>query len=340
MTSAASPITDTIAASIKCDVKAALRMQRKPRHLKLFYYFLWCYKQTTITSTIDNTLARLRAPDTTIIQQNMKMKEPDYEFWFSTFCEWRWGGAWNYVGGKQRELKRWTSAAHDLFGKWSHLEIPYEIERLFYRETRDTSTNLPPTIDNTLARPFYHNTVSSPNRWYHPLQNLTTEQKKSAFRGCVNVDIVSCYTSIWWFEMGGRDCDLKHAHLMHPDHKGEFYKLLMSDFGLLTVEEAKALRVTLTADYKNGHRYSSGVEWFDALHDRILEDTYEFARVHNLTKPNAHKVFTWLEWTIIERMLECGDEVMLMHDGIIFKAVDYTRLRAAAAPHKLSIERW
>ena len=312
-------------------------MQRKPRGLNLFWYFLWCYKQTT-TSTIGNTL---RSPDTLIIQKNLGMKEPDYGPWFSKFCVWRFGGAYNYVNGKAREIKRWTDEAHALFGKWSHLEVPFEIERLFYRETRDVSSSLSTsTIGNTLARPFYHNTSSSPNRWYHPLQNLTTEQKKAAFSGCVNVDIVSCYTSIWWHELGGKDCNLSNAWLLDPQHKDELYRLLMKDFGLATIAEAKEKRTSLTSDYRNRHRIATGVAWFDALHDRILEDTYRWAREMNLQRPTAHKVFTYLEWKIIERMLHTGDEVLLMHDGIIFKEVDINRMRDAASPHKLKIERW
>jgi len=321
-------------ASIKDDVKAVLCMQRKPRGLSLFWYFLWCYKSPT--STIGNTL---RSPDTLIIQKNLRMKEPDYGPWFSKFCVWRFGGAYNYVNGKKRELKRWTAEADLLFQKWQHLTIPFDVERLFYRQTRDVSPSLS-TIGNTLARPFYHNTSSSPNRWYHPLQNLTTEQKKAAFSGCVNVDIVSCYTSIWWYEMGGKDCQLPHSMLLHPDHKEELYKLLMRDFNLTGRAAAKTLRQTLTSDYKNGHHYSHGVEWFDDLHRRILEDCYTYATVNELGRPSAHKVFTWLEWCIIERMLEAGDEVLLMHDGIIFKECNIPRLRAAAAPYKLQIERW
>lgn len=324
-------------ASIRDDVKAVLCMQRKPRGLNLFWYFLWCYKQTS-SSTIGSTL---RSPDTLIIQKNLGMKEPDYGPWFSKFCVWRFGGSYNYVNGKKRELKRWTAEACGLFGKWSHLEVPFNIERLFYRETRDISSSLSTsTIGNTLARPFYHNTSSSPNRWYHPLQNLTVEQKKAAFSGCVNVDIVSCYTSIWWYEMGGKDCELPNAWLLSPHHKEEFYKLLMRDFNLTDRAAAKTLRQTLTSDYRNGHFYTSGVEWFDDLHRRILEDCYTYATVNDLTKPTAHKVFTWLEWCIIERMLEAGDEVLLMHDGIIFRELNIPRLREAAAPYKLDIERW
>lgn len=362
-----------LAASILTDVKAALRMQRRPRNLKLFWYFLHCYKQATTTSTIGISLTG-RAPNTVIIQQRLGITgAEDYMRWFTEFCTWKRGGAYNFVNGKQRELKRWTPAAHALFGKWSHLPIPYEILRSLYRETRDipsttssigislrgpeemrhmidTNTDIdedvyvdepsPPVGIGDFRRPFYHNTSSSPNRWYHPLQSLTTAQKKAAFRGHVNVDIVSCFTSIWWFELGGKDCTLQNAWLLHPDHKAELYKLLMTDFSLTSVEEAKALRVTLTSDYKNKHRVPTGIQWFDDLHDQILSDSYKWAHYNNLQRPTVHKVFTYLEWKIIERMLTAGEEALLMHDGIIFKSVDLARLRKAAAPHKLSIERW
>lgn len=359
--------------------------------MKLFWYFLWCYKKThppsldnnlvaqsneTHPPSIDGTLAQskkthppsidnnlARAPCTSVIQGRLKMIEPHYAPWFKTFCIWRGGGMWSYVNGKQREMKRWTPAAHALFGKWLHLTPPAALQREFYQKTRDISLTLQQQMeegtmgddfDQTGAgtgldgyategwdnRLYYYGTGKSPNRWYHPLQNLTKRQKKAVWSGHWNVDIVGCFPSIWWHEMGGSDCTLPNAHLLHPDHKDEFYKLLMRDFNLTDPAAAKALRVTLTSDYKNRHRYKSGVPWFDALHDRILEDTYEFARVHGLTNPTAHKVFTWLEWCIIERMLEAGEEVLLMHDGIIFKTVDIRRLREAAAPHKLKIERW
>jgi hypothetical protein len=127
---------------------------------------------------------------------------------------------------------------------------------------------------------------------------------------------------------------------LDPQHKDELYRLLMEGFGLATVAEAKEKRTSLTSDYRNMHRIATGVAWFDALHDRILEDTYRWAREINLHRPTAHKVFTYLEWKIIEKLLDAGDEVLLMHDGIIFKECNVTRLKAAAAPHKLKIERW
>ena len=346
MTSAAFPITDTIAASIKCDVKAALRMQRKPRHLKVFWYFLWCWKRdqgkintTPTTTTIDGRLTNWTTPRTVILKDNLKMIEPDYAPWFDNFCVWRLGGAWNYVNGQVRQMKRWSDAADALFSKWSHLEVPEAVEQQFYPQTRPTAPHLHSTIDGRL-RSFYHTTVRSPHRWYHPLQNLPSEELRGRFPGCVNVDIVSCYASIWWHELGGRDCELERAWLLNPQHKDQMYRILMQDFNLATTEEAKTLRTTLTSDYRNGHRYTSGVEWFDALHNRILEDAYRWAREHGMRHPTAHKVFTHFEATVVQRMVQAGDEVLLMHDGVVFKDVDARALKAAAAPHIVKIEQW
>jgi hypothetical protein len=118
------------------------------------------------------------------------------------------------------------------------------------------------------------------------------------------------------------------------------YRVLMKDFNLTTTEEAKTIRTTLTSDYRNGHRYESGVAWFDALHDRILADVYQWARDNGMRSPTAHKVFTHFEQTIVQRMLTAGDEALLMHDGIIFNEVDIQSLKASAAPHLLKIEQW
>lgn len=345
MTSATN-ISPQVEASIKDDVKASLRMQRKPRHLKVFWYFMWCWKRdqgkvnTTPTSTtIDGTLTHWTTPRTVILKENLDMKDPDYAPWFDTFCVWRFGGAWNYVNGQVRQMKRWSDEADALFSKWSHLEVPEDVECLFYPQTRPISHHLTTTIDGTL-RSFYHTTVRSPHRWYHPLQNIPSEQQRQIFKGCINVDIVSCYASIWWHELGGKDCDLDRAWLLNPQHKDEMYRILMRDFNLKTTEEAKTVRTTLTSDYRNGHRYETGVQWFDALHDRILEDVYRWARENGMRHPTAHKVFTHFEQTVVQRMLTAGDEKLLMHDGVIFSDVDIKTLKDAAAPHIVKIEQW
>lgn len=352
MTSATT-ISPELEASIKCDVKASLRMQRKPRHLKVFWYFLWCWKRdqgkiynpATKATTIDGRLTHMTTPRTVILKDNLKMIEPDYAPWFDTFCVWRLGGAWNYVNGQVRQMKRWSDEADALFSKWSHLKVPYDIEMLFYPSARGTTHHLTTTIDGRLThegsvRPFYNNTVNSPHRWYHPLQNMPSELQRQIFKGCVNTDIVSCYASIWWHELGGKDCDLERAWLLNPMHKDEMYRILMRDFNLSTTEEAKTLRTTLTSDYRNGHRYTSGVEWFDALHDRILEDVYRWAKDNGMRHPTAHKVFTHFEATIVQRMVTAGDEVLLMHDGVVFSDVDVQALKDAAAPHIIKIEQW
>ena len=138
------------------------------------------------------------------------------DMWFNTFCQWKLGGTWNYVGGKMRQLKRWTRQADELFSKWQHVKIPAEMKMLFHRSTRPISNNLQLLLERGLnmgdnfdesangigpdgfAIPdsdrdalYYYNTCKSPNRWYHPLQNLTTRQKKIVFKGHINVDIVS-----------------------------------------------------------------------------------------------------------------------------------------------------
>ena len=331
--SSATILTDSM---LKMDVKSALGMTRVPRQLTMAHYFLWCYRQATTTGTIDRSL---RTPSTVIIRERIgENHQSVIDLYFNTFCVFK-DKSWSYTTGKQRTMSEWTEVAHDLFSRWADVQIPEETERLFYRQTREAATNLPSTIDGSL-RKFYHSTSSSPYRWYHPAQSTPKADQPIVFKGCLNVDIVSCFTSIWWHEMGGMDCELDNAWLLHPDHKDEFYRLLMRDFNLSTPEEAKTLRTTLTSDYRNHHKVSSGVEWFDALHDRILTDAKMWAYENIGQHINAHITFTYVEQRIINRLLQHGDEMLLMHDGIIFKSADKASLVAAALPHKLTIKDW
>lgn len=331
---------------IKQDIKALLLMTRIPRSLDVFFYFLWCWRKQqglinkTKTASIGNTLRRrstdLIAPSTEVIQKKLGMSIKDYDKYFDAFVIWRNKTSSSFQG-RARTISGWTPGAIELFNKCADLKIPEETERLFYLQTRDTNTA---SIGSTLTRGFYHRTRNS-FRWYHPDQAITTAEKKQIFRNHFNIDIVSCFSSIWWHELGGWDCQLKNAEWLHTDHRLYFLEVIKRDFKITDNAQAKRIRSKLFSK-KRHHTENTGVEWFDTLREHIIQKSLTWGK-HNLPegiKLTVHNVFTYLEWQVIERCLQAGKEALLMHDGVIFSELDIHKAHQLASPYKLKVEQW
>ena len=161
------------------------------------------------------------------------------------------------------------------------------------------------------------------------------------FRGAFNVDIISCFTSIWWYDLQGYDCELENAELLHPEHKMRLLEVIKRDFNVSDNVIAKRIRTKLTSSKRHANE-KTGVVWFDNLREHIIEKTLMWGE-HNLPEDiimTVHNVFTYLEWQIVERLLEAGEEALLIHDGIIFSELDKKKLIGKAWPHQIKIERW
>jgi hypothetical protein len=351
---------------IKQDIKALLLMTRVPRSLDIFFYFLWCYrkqqtllnapvmkaasigklqphknKKTTNTASIGWSLRRkqieLLAPSTEVIKNKLGVHTKDYDKYFDAFVIWKCKTSSSFQG-RARTINGWTSGAENLFNKYADLKIPSYIERLFHHQTRDTTNTA--SIGWSLSKPFYYRTKKS-YRWYHPDQNISTAEKKKIFRGCFNIDIVSCFSSIWWHELGGYDCELENAQWLNPEHKDYFLSIIKRDFHVYDDERAKRIRSKLFSK-KRHHTEKTGVIWYDNLREHIIEKATSWGE-HNLPEDimlTVHNVFTYLEWQVVERCLQAGKEALLIHDGIIFSELDVKKAAYLASPHKLKVEKW
>jgi hypothetical protein len=224
--------------------------------------------------------------------------------------------------------------------------VPEVVNRLYQFQTRDMKKKINITSINStlrasaLGRGYYHRTRNS-YRWYHEAQNLTTVQKREVFRGHFNIDIVSCFPSIWWYDLQGYDCELQNAELLFPEHRLELLRIIKRDFNIEDDKRAKQIRTKLTSS-KRHKTEKTGVQWFDNLREHIIEKAKKWGE-HNLPegiKLTVHNVFTYLEAQIVERLLEAGEEALLMHDGIIFSELDRKKLHGKAWPHQVKIERW
>ena len=272
---------------------------------------------------------------------------------------WKYSGWYNYASGKQREVKAFKPEAVALFQsiKSTGYEIPADICRKFYHDALSCETSgirarveeLVPKVQGLLARAsgvvrnFYNNTVKSPFRWYHPLQNTKRELQPILFKGCTNIDVVSCWLSLYWFEMGGKDTRGPDFHfLLNPYLKADLEAKIVEDFKV-SLKEAKMLRNNLTMCNKNGHVTQSRVEWYDELHKWVVSHVRSWAaenlpwKWHEIT---PYRVFTFLEMKLIDKLISYGDPLLRMHDGVIFSSVDAEALSSAAYPHKIKFERY
>lgn len=275
-------------------------------------------------------------PQSMVMQRILQLKTRDYRPYEEAFVVWSFSGTWNKDHGRARELKRWTHAAHDLFGRCT-FPIPDEFLIRLKQGGLARVVPSPHMIDiRGILHPqqWYHTTASSPHRHYHSLQNLSKPVRSVLFRGLIDVDIVSAHGSIWWHELGGKDSTASRAYLLDPEHTEYLLEDLMQTFDLKTPAEAKNKRSSLFNERAvvRGEEVRSGVPWFDELHDEILS----VIRAH---RTSGHELFTRYERRIIERLSapDCGDVHHWIHDGALYRSVDETRIRQAAHPHRLQI---
>jgi hypothetical protein len=256
--------------------------------------------------------------------------------------EWKYVGWYNYSSGKQREVKRFLPPAIQFFEevRSSGFEIPEDILRKFYHSTLDCETIHLMGMGVGGSRRFYHSTSSSPFRLYHPLQQTKKEDQPQVFKGCTNIDITSCFLSLYWYDMGGKDLNgPEYYYLLNPNLKDDLHKKIAESFE----GDVKSFRNNLTQTNKNGHITMTGVKWYDDLHHFVVGHARQWGREvlgWDYDECTPHKLFTFLELRLINRLIGCGTLVLRMHDGIIFKDVDIQALKERATPYLVKVEKW
>jgi hypothetical protein len=337
----------TSSASFSSLAKAFLN-QRKVGNGKLSYlmywYHCWCetYHLTGIEREGREDIHILR-PNALRFRERFTISGRDTKAIDDVVVEWKYVGWYNYSSGKQREVKRYLPAAIQFFEevRASGFEVPEDIRRKFYHSTVDCETYHLAGMVVGGRRSFYHSTSSSPFRLYHPLQQTKKEVQPQVFKGCTNIDITSCFLSLYWHDMGGEVLSgPDYYYLLNPLLKDDLHKKIAESFG---EGDAKSLRNNLTQTNKNGHITMTGVQWYDDLHHFVVGHARQWGREvlgWDYDECTPHKLFTFLELRLINRLIGCGTPVLRMHDGIIFKDVDIQSLKERAAPHLVKVERW
>lgn len=317
--------------------------QRKVGEGKLSYLMYWyhCWCESSHLTGIEEEGYIFR-PNLSRFCDRFTINRRDTKAIDDVVVEWKYLGWYNYSSGKQREVKHFLPDAVKFFEevKASGFEVPQDILRKFYHMTLDCeSSHLTGIVGG--GRRFYHSTSSSPFRWYHPLQQTKKEEQPKVFKGCTNIDIQSCFLSIYWHEMGGKDLSGPTFHyLLNPLFKDDLHKKIEGDF---PHSDAKVLRNNLTQCNKNGHITLTGVQWYDDLHHFVVGHARQWGREilgWDYDECTPHLLFTFLELKLINKLIGCGTPVLRMHDGIIFKDVDIQSLKERAYPHLVKIERW
>lgn len=331
-------------ASFSCLAKAFLNSRQKVGEGKLSYLMYWyhCWCEMSHLTGKEKVEEYILRPNLSRFCDSFTINRRDTKAIDDAVVEWKYLGWYNYSSGKQREVKRFLPEAVQFFEqvKSSGFEVPEDICRKFYHNTLDCEMSHL-TGREVGGRRFYHSTSSSPFRWYHPLQQTKKEEQPKVFKGCTNIDVQSCFLSLYWHDMGGKGISGPAFHyLLNPLLKDDLHKKISQSFG---EGDAKSLRNNLTQCNKNGHITMTGVQWYDDLHLFVVGHVRQWGREvlgWDYDECTPHKLFTFLELRLINRLIGCGTPVLRMHDGIIFKDVDIQSLKQRAAPHLVKVERW
>ena len=352
----------TSSASFSSLAKAFLN-QRKVGDGKLSYLMYWyhCWCETDNIAGIvegkgEKEDVHIPRPSLKRAITNLKITNGDYiQQIDSVVVEWKYktpdtkfaNGWYSYSSGRQREVKRYLPAAIQFFEevRASGFEVPEDIRRKFYPDSLDCEmSHLVGRGRREERRSYYHSTTSSPFRWYHPLQQTKKEVQPQVFKGCTNIDVTSCFLSLYWHDMGGKDLTGPEYHwLLNPHFKNELDQKIMIDLKCENIKAAKDMRNNLTQCNTNGHVTMTGVQWYDDLHHFVVDNSRQWGKEvlrWDYDERTQHKLFTFLELRLINRLIGCGTPVLRMHDGIIFKDVDIQSLKQRAAPHLVKVERW
>jgi hypothetical protein len=205
----------TSSASFSSLAKAFLHSRQKVGEGKLSYLMYWyhCWCETyhlvgIVEGKGEKEDVHIPRPSLKRFCDRFTINRRDTKAIDDVVVEWKYVGWYNYSSGRQREVKRYLPAAIQFFEevRASGFEVPEDIRRKFYPDSLDCEmSHLVGRGRREERRSYYHSTTSSPFRWYHPLQQTKKEVQPQVFKGCTNIDVTSCFLSLYWYEMGGKD---------------------------------------------------------------------------------------------------------------------------------------
>ena len=313
---------------LKAAVKKSLQMKREPRNLNIFYLFWTSYHYTK-----PNEMPFVA---TSVLQRRFKISSAKYkkyfDGWVGKFCG-------RPVKGLQcRYIETWTPQFIQLMNETKSISIPRTFFKELCYQTKSINKQLLSIINNNntpFSSPFtdyYHNTKDSPFRWYHAAQGLTKQQKRQLFGGCYDIDIESCFSSIAYH-------DLKiHDDRLRPENKKYLRAAIMRDFRCDEPKSKQWVSILFSQPYK----HSWGVKWFDQLHKLVTAHVDAWIQNNSSWAPDGgwsyHKVFTFMEQRIMNKIITEDNLVLRMHDGCIMKEIPHN-LHQAVMPHKVSVMR-
>jgi len=288
---------------------------RKPRKQAIDTFYIIKHV-ATMHENLDNDIDMFVS---TTHLQNMGIHRTVYQRVFSYALEFA-NEEWEWVKGKCRTIKRWTTGFKKLLDDARDLPVPENLVKSYAHSiTPLENYEALKQYVGDLLQDYYNSTTASPFRLYNALQALRKAERDLLFKGCTEYDLKSAFTTVAFYQLGMKDCDLEMAWALHPEHKDVLIDRIKRDFKCDDAA-AKKYRCYLTAKKENFF----GVKWFDKLHLEIetrVKAQYTSVEHNGKTvKINTpHKYFTYHEQQIMSLLKEQCDTVLSIHDGLISK---------------------
>lgn len=305
---------------IKHLVKQSLGSRVAPKSLDTFYYFHYVYNKSE-TPYISTEILNHR------LGINSKSYKKYFDMWIDIADE--------YVAKEKcRLIKTWSTSFLELMSKTEGLEIPQSFFEKMYWQTlrmKESEKEHLKSLLNEDFMPFYHNTINSSFRWYNPKQNTTKEEKSEIFKGCWDIDIDSCFSSICYYDLNIKD------ERLNPALKDDFRSWVMND---LNVDYAEAKEI-ISRLFTGTHTKYNKIEWYNNMFNNINKAVWK--KIGKLKKKypdikwSHHQYFTFVEQGIIDKVIKKTNLVLRMHDGIIVKdEPDIDKINQSAYPYTFS----
>lgn len=228
-------------------------------------------------------------------------------------------------GYRCRIIESWKPVAQQLFDKFVELNvtIPKSHWEKCRNKVEDVSKDLLPYLQPGHVT-YYRNTSGSPFRLYHEVQNVKKEERNKMFSGCLDLDIVSCFGSIWWHDLEGKRLNLE---LLNPENSDALKTQLREWFPGKSDKQIKEKRSTLFS----GRLTYPPKTPFDYLQKTIEEHVSDWTGNKYI---NHHKLYTQREQGLMNRIYATTQPILKIHDGAILNP-DTKIDSDILSPHKI-----
>jgi len=295
---------------IKNLVKSVLGMSKRPRNLGAIWCFYYAWNVGKGSYVPDSRLRQLGFT-------NQKDRDTYFNTFVKTFKQTDTNPmdtnsvslSSHYVPGYRcRVIKSWKPVAQQLFDKFVELNItiPKSHWERLGNKVEDVSNDLLPYLQPGHVT-YYRNTVESPFRLYHEVQNVKKEERNKMFAGCLDLDIVSCFGSIWWHDLEGKRLNLE---LLNPQNSVALMTQLKTWFPGKSDKQLKEKRSTLFS----GRLTYPPVTPFDYLQKTVEEHVSDLTGNKYV---NHHKLYTEKEQGLMNRIYATTQPILKIHDGAI-----------------------